>query len=597
MPLDTFCGVDLDEAFSYSVPRYLKIKDGVVGISYIVISVGVALGLFLQIFFIDKGYYKSGQVSGISRVQAQAPYPEWRSDSLNISLPFCSDMSMNALPPKNNTEYTVWPPNPSSPFGQYKLRGHVLSDRYNCIALDEKWMITNPLDASMIFLPTRIVSYTETATQCSTSSSATHVTADGRNVLNTTSSECTYTAGPKSRWFVPDVESYTLYIQHSIAVPLLGASFSKDSMVSGSIIDVNGNAVDPCSFYLKRNPAVACPFNLDSPVANATNYIRVGARNVPDIIAVGTLLEAAGVSSLDETGLPMSDSYRYGGLTLIVQMSYDNYFSNALDGWRQVKYTISVQAIPGKVKAVHGVSPTGAVPTVTRQVFEKSGLRIMFVFSGTMGQPSLSTAFISLAAVGQSMTLAVIFIAFIVNYGLRLSPIYRRYITSTTHDFSSVRSKADFLTVFKLFADEHVLPNPSTVLEVLKSLGKKAAAAPSAALMVRDSSQAPPSLLADSHARAPHSDEPLAPHPHNQHAVIASQEAHGAHMPPPHVHAHASDTSASSLAAADIHEIYAFGDDDDSESEAPVAAAPAVAAVPAVAPDENRKGWLSWLGI
>lgn len=578
MPLDKLFGVDLDEVCAYSVPRYLKIKDGVVGISYCVLTVGIAFALLFQLFYLDKGYYKSGQVAGVSRVQPQAPTAEWRYDALNMSLPFCSDVSTNTLPAKNSQEYTLFPPTTTSPLGQYRLLGHVLSDRYNCQYLDEKFEVTDPLDASSVFLPTRIVSYVETARDCSTSSSATHVTADGRNVLNTTASECTYTAGPKQRWFIPDVEAYSLYIQHSIAVPLLGATWSKDAMVSGSLIDVNGNPVDPCNFYHRRNPAAACPLNVDSPVANATHYISVGVRNVPDIIAVGTLLEAAGVSSLDETGLPATDTHRYGGITLIVQMLYSNYWSSALDGWRQVKYVISVQAVPGKVKGVFGVSSNGAVPTTTRHVFERSGLRIIFSFSGTLGRPDLAAGFVSLAAVGQSLTLAVIVVGLLVNYGLRLSPIYRRYITSVTHDFSAVKTRADFKAVFKLFEDEFMLPTPAKVLDVLNSLSRKSAGA-SAALVVRETSAAHALPVAESRAPVSHPHDPHKP----QLAVAAA--AHAAAHPP---HEHETPSLPTPVVAAAQHqEIYAFGDDDDSEAEEPAATAAA----------GKEGGWFPWLGI
>ncbi len=53
--------------------------------------------------------------------------------------------------------------------------------------------------------------------------------------------------------------------------------------------------------------------------------ISIGAKNVPDIVSVGTLLEAAGVTSLDETGLPITDSHRYGGITLVVYLTYNNF--------------------------------------------------------------------------------------------------------------------------------------------------------------------------------------------------------------------------------------------------------------------------------
>jgi hypothetical protein len=76
-------------------------------------------------------------------------------------------------------------------------------------------------------------------------------------------------------------------VQHSVTVPLLGASWTKDQMVSGTLVDQRGRAVDPCAFYRRRNPAAACPRNPSLPVANAAQYISLGVQNVPDIVAVG----------------------------------------------------------------------------------------------------------------------------------------------------------------------------------------------------------------------------------------------------------------------------------------------------------------------
>lgn len=360
-----------------------------------------------------------------------------------------------------------------------------------CLSLDEKWLVTDPLAPEQVILPTRIVTYSEGAPACSIASSATHETADGRTVFNTTSSECTYaTTSAKQSFYIPDVEAYTLQIQHSVAVPILGTSWTKDEMVSGSIVDAEGKTIDPCNFYKQRNPRAACPYNFDQPVANNTHYISVGVRNVPDIVSVGTLLEAAGVKSLDTTGLPITDSYRYGGLTLVVQITYDNFFDLSLNGWQSVKYSYKVTAIPGKVK---GVYASGNLPATTRTVFEKSGLRVLFNFAGKMGKPSWQAAFTSLMSISQAFGIAAALTGLVITYLLRLSPVYARYITASTHDFSAVKTKEDFARVAALFEDEHVLhPPPPPLHELISSIKKEADAAPAAAAPVVTGIYRPP---------------------------------------------------------------------------------------------------------
>jgi len=249
-------------------------------------------------------------VGGAVRVQPLAPHPEWTSQNLNISLPYCTDDSVNTAAFSNTSDYMAWPN------GSFAFTGGVPSPRHQCLYLDEKWLVTNPLEPNSIFFPTRIRTYTETASSCAPTITK---VVNGRAVFALTQDECTYTAGSRSNYYVPDVEAYTLMIVHSISVPTISYAWSKDDMISGQLIGVDGAPVKVCNFYQKRNPNATCPYNFDRPEANRTNYVSVGVRNVPDIIPIGALLEAAGVKSLDETSL-LTDTYRYGGLTLVVQL-------------------------------------------------------------------------------------------------------------------------------------------------------------------------------------------------------------------------------------------------------------------------------------
>jgi hypothetical protein len=235
-------------------------------------------------------------------VQPLAPYPEWTSQNLAISLPYCTDDSVNTAAFSNTSDYVAWPN------GSFAFAGSVPSRRQKCIYLDEKWLVTNPLEPNSIFVPTRIRMYEETASSC----------VPGATKL--TQNECKYPPAPvQSNYYIPDVEAYTLMIVHSISVPTISYAWSKDDMTGGQLVGVDGAPVDICNFYRKRNPNAPCPYNFDRPEANMTHYVSVGVRNVPDIIPVGALLEAAGVKSLDETSL-LTDTYRYGGLTLVVQL-------------------------------------------------------------------------------------------------------------------------------------------------------------------------------------------------------------------------------------------------------------------------------------
>ena len=269
MPLGKRCGVDLDEALGYEVPRKVFIKDGCIGLAYWATVVGCGLGLLVQIFALSKGHYKTGMVGGAVRVQPLGPKFEWSSQALGQSLPYCLDNSVNTPVFSNTSDFKVFPGTST-----YQYRENVVSPRYACQYLDEKWEVTNPLEPNSAFFPTRYVTYTETAPLCSATATKA-LNSDGRTVLNTTINECTYApAGTKTSWYVPDVEAYTLWIVHGISVPTISTSWTKDQMVSGQLLDQSGKPVDVCAFYQRRNPAAPCPYNPDQPVANNTHCAR-----------------------------------------------------------------------------------------------------------------------------------------------------------------------------------------------------------------------------------------------------------------------------------------------------------------------------------
>ena len=388
MPLGKLAGFNLDAIFAFTTPRTVAIKDGTVGLVYYAAIVAVAVALAYQIFGLEKGFYKSSAVLGSATLSTLSPTAAWTSAGLGLAQPYCAPGSTSYAAADSSSYpgvYAVYPPAPATPLGSFSFGANVAMPRLVCQATDAVWQIANPLEVNALFLPTRIVKYVETAPHCSPDPAATH-TVNGTVVSNTTESECRYAPGPKSAFWLPDVEGYTLRIDHAAAAPALGLSWSKDQMQQGRIVDSAGSTVDPCAYYRRRNPSVPCPLNTQ-PNPTATNYISVGRAGVPDIVSLGTLLEAAGVPSLDVNGLPSTETLRYGGLTLVVQLNYDNYFSN---DYTQARYSYKVQAIPGKVKGIVGASATGDIPSTDRYVFERSGVRVVLTFSGTVGRPDFT---------------------------------------------------------------------------------------------------------------------------------------------------------------------------------------------------------------
>ena len=419
------------ELLAFSVPRVAKIRDARLGAANLFLSLAIAAALTAQLV-ISKAYYKAGPVTGATRVQPLAPAFEWTAFGLGAALPYCTPETSASLP-TSSSEFSLLPPTPAFPLGAYQRAGAPPAPVYACTYLDANWAVPNPLEVSAVFLPTRTVAYDEFAPACAPG--ANYSSGGGRALSNGTVAQCSYAAAPAldraaASAYVPDVEAYTLLLQHSAASEVVGQAWGMADFEGGALLDPSGATIDPCAFYARQNAARPCPRNL-AAAASASAYISVGVRGVPDIVAVGSLLEAAGIRSLDEpsAGAP-GDTHRYAGLTLLVTVAYDNYFASP----DRVRYTYSVRALPGKVKGATSTPLGGgaAFPSPARRTVERSGLRIIFTPAGVLGRPDASAGWIATASVLSSLGLAAVVMGFVVGNLLRLSSVYRRYIEVKT---------------------------------------------------------------------------------------------------------------------------------------------------------------------
>ena len=120
---------------------------------------------------------------------------------------------------------------------------------------------------------------------------------------------------PPARSYVRDIDYFTLTFDHSFSSPV-GISRSASEM-AGYLIDPDGNVLDACTSYTRRgipcNPAVS-----------------VGVDGKTDVFTLSTLLESAGVSSLDHAGGGKlggisGSNLRLSGLVLFLEIRYSNY--------------------------------------------------------------------------------------------------------------------------------------------------------------------------------------------------------------------------------------------------------------------------------
>jgi hypothetical protein len=180
--------------------------------------------------------------------------------------------------------------------------------------------------------------------------------------------------GQEQVYYVPQIEDFTAFIEHTMTASSLGLSYSWQNELlevrERGIMDSDGNWLDPCDDYGAAAVATVlaavlteiCICDVCSgqdmetqrprpdPSAGCPSVVRIetGARN---IVPLRTLLRAAGVTNLDTEGdfdcdpsdeSPGCESYRYAGLVLQVDIHYDNTFSFDT---RRVRFWYTVQRV------------------------------------------------------------------------------------------------------------------------------------------------------------------------------------------------------------------------------------------------------------
>ena len=243
----------------------------------------------------------------------------------NGAAPYCTGVANPAHPSAaytsqytvTDTTYTYTGPGASrdanGAFRSYPRRSCVYLDEGDAVPLEESdrsFFLTESRVTPQIWAVSNPPCTTRPCTPCSTP--------------NLTTPGCSY--GPAYsesnpavtiRSYVPDIEFFTINVDHSFVAPQ--AAISKNANVmSGTLIDSRGQPMSACIGYTSLG--LPCP-----PV------VGVGIAGQPDIIPLRSLLLAAGIETLDQVsgsdtvGGPQTSSMREQGLVLLLEISYTNY--------------------------------------------------------------------------------------------------------------------------------------------------------------------------------------------------------------------------------------------------------------------------------
>jgi len=238
-----------------------------------------------------------------------------------------------------------------------------------CVFWDESFVLYPETEEYSMFATTRVT-----------------ITNQSVNCSMVDDSTCEYQDDSTDVYYIGDIEHFTVLIDHSIYAPHVGVEANARDL-HGELLNQQGKVVQ-----------------LDKP-----SVVGVGSS---DILEIQTLLDAAGVPSLDSaSGTNSSISLRYDGIVLIVFLSYTNTYTYDLG---KIKYSISAATISNtKFKSVQ---PIFTKNWDTRVLWNRHGLRMIFLQEGELGKFDFQTLLLSFVAGLGLITVSTVIVDIIAFY-------------------------------------------------------------------------------------------------------------------------------------------------------------------------------------
>lgn len=422
-----------DDACAYSTPRTLVIRDRRIGIALHVTRLAIFIYILSTIFSSER-YMAPSDFLGSVRLSLREPAAALRWQGGQA--PFCAGVTAAAPPPGSTlgAQYAILSGT------TYSFNGGAPLPRRPCAYLDAA--AAAPLqesDRSFLVTESRVTNQnlTEIATglPCVPASVATagcaYLPAYAENDTAIT-----------VRRYVPDVEFFTLLIDHSIRAPLANVARTVRQM-SGEMRDAGGALVSPCAAY--TDIGLACPRTTVNPVdGSVTPGVQVGSDGLPDLFPIKTLLQAAGISSLDtiagsDNAAAQTSSFRSQGLILLVELSYSNYRLGRIvtspgqppiggtGSWNNgnVRYTYRVSTVPAT--QFQTVSAANQFESEALRSFERRyGIRILVTTTGTIGYFDFQSLFVNLVVSLGLLSVAVTIMEFLIFNVCKRRGLYSR---------------------------------------------------------------------------------------------------------------------------------------------------------------------------
>jgi len=411
----------LDSHFPYAIPRTITVQDARMGISYYVLFFGILLFMFFYQMGLQGGHIAFegtfGQVSFQVKRPTAASVPLYGENSYwNLSdsdrcnspagfkpinqLPYCrnnTDLNTFCSTDPTNDTYYCTPMSCAAPIiasvydnvtnttqnvtTGYKTTGRCANkflpgQVYNCRYIDED-SIASIVNEKSIMILTRMAYFFQNQTCLYPPSDSTPCV----NLYHAESST--------QKYLTVQPEDFEIMFDHQVFTPTNGVTGTQTEFIDAPLIMPDGVTM----YY---------PAYID-PTANGGNGSYYRPDNLPwipgyhqvlgrHVMSVQTLLNAGGCPSLDTASPGLFDggsTYRYTGVTVMIQINYNNYNAFAYSTTKYPEFTYSV-VLGTTYAALHQVTWNGLGATNNSRLFEnRHGVKIYIEQEGQLGSVSI----------------------------------------------------------------------------------------------------------------------------------------------------------------------------------------------------------------
>lgn len=405
--------MDPDNLLAYQTVRVAKIRDRRLGALHYLLMLAI-LGYIIGYSIVwEKNYLKREVPTGAIRMSLLKPTPEYLRDATDLA--YCE---ASKLP------YTVQSPNGTS----------IAAPKAPCYYYDENFALYPNAEQSALLASTRISNKSGVMS--------------GADCSPPTNKNCMF-KDVKKPFYIPEIEKFTLMLTHTMVAPIVGKTGNTQEM-TGSLVDQDGNTVDPCDDYKAWNQT--CP-------KNNQVYIDIGDLGHNDVFPLQTLLRAGGIN-LDEffeMKGTLAESIRYAGIVMLLQIQYDN---TKTANQSRIEYTYRVTVLKG---AEFKCEETSKIEGDHRELLDRHGIRLIIVQNGQIGEFDLSTLLLTLVTSLGLMAVATTVVDIMAMRCLPNRQLYTKYKQLETVDFGHLENADDVEVENSIAADLYGRPTQDSI--------------------------------------------------------------------------------------------------------------------------------------